>query len=261
MKHPSDDDLVLHFYGEDAAHAGHLAGCADCASRYRSLALVLQAVTADEEPVRGEQYGLEVWQRIRHRLPEREPWWRTFWSWQVVAATATAAILIAVGFAAGRLWPSAPASEIATRIDPGVAEQGTTKAGGADSVRRVLLLSVADHLERSERMLTDIVNAPGGIDISADQQWATDLVTASRLYRQDAIDSKEISVAAVLDELERTLLDIVHRPSRATAADLDEIRRRIDSVALLFKVRVMSTQLRELTDSAQPPSTPTRGTI
>ena len=50
---------------------------------------------------------------------------------------------------------------------------------------------------------------------------------------------------AVLDDLERSLLEIVHSPSRISAADLEQIRRRIDAAALLFKVRVMSDELRQ----------------
>ena len=49
----------------------------------------------------------------------------------------------------------------------------------------------------------------------------------------------------MLDELERSLLEIVHSPSRISAADLERIRRRIDAAALLFKVRVMSDELRQ----------------
>ena len=49
----------------------------------------------------------------------------------------------------------------------------------------------------------------------------------------------------MLDELERSLLEIVHTPSRATAAHLEEIRRRIDAASLLFKVRVLGDELRQ----------------
>jgi hypothetical protein len=93
-------------------------------------------------------------------------------------------------------------------------------------------------------VLTDIMNAPRG-DISAEQRWADDLLDASRLYRQDAVDAGEQSVAAVLDDLERSLLEIVNSPSKISAADLEQIRRRIDTAALLFKVRVMSHELRQ----------------
>ena len=84
-----------------------------------------------------------------------------------------------------------------------------------------------------------------GDDISTEQRWAVDLLDASRLYRQDAADAGEQSVANVLDELERSLLEIVHSPSQISAADLEQIRRRIDAAALLFKVRVMRDELRQ----------------
>jgi hypothetical protein len=134
---------------------------------------------------------------------------------------------------------------------------GTTTAG-SDSRQRILLTSVADHLDRSERVLTDIMNGPRG-DISAEQRWADDLLDASRLYRQDAVDAGEDSVASVLDELERNLIEIVHSPSRISAADLDQIRRRIDAASLLFKVRVMSDELRKRED-APDRSTPRSST-
>jgi hypothetical protein len=250
MTHCSDDELVLHYYGEDQAPAPHLAGCGECAARYRELEAVLQSVYSVEAPPRGDQYGLEVWTRIRHRLPEPQPAWRTLWrglwmQWPTATFATAALALIVAGFAAGRLWPETTPSPVAVPA-PLLADDAVG--------RRVLLLTVADHLERSERMLTDIVNASAGADISTEQRWADDLLAASRLYRQDAIDTNEMSVAAVLDELERTLLEIVHRPAKATAADLEEMRRRIDSAALLFKVRVLSDELRERELDAPSPS-------
>ena len=260
MNHLSDDDLVLHYYGEDESPRVHLSACPSCASRYHALTSVLQSVTAIDVPERGDQYGLEVWQRIRHRLPARAAWWQGgtlprrsgrqgLWSWQLAAATACGIALIVVGFTAGRFWPTAPAGEVAVA--------SRSASDDEQMRRRVLFLTVADHLDQTDRVLTDVVNAPGGLDISGEQAWAVDLVAASRLYRQEAIETDETSVAAVLDELERTLLEIVHRPSKVTDADVAEIRRRIDSAALLFKVRVLSTELRELTDQ---PAVPSSGT-
>jgi hypothetical protein len=128
---------------------------------------------------------------------------------------------------------------------------------------RILLTSVADHLDRSERVLTDIMNAPRG-DISAEQRWADDLLDASRLYRQDALDAGERPVAAMLDDLERSLIEIVNSPSKISAADLEQIRRRIDAASLLFKVRAMSDELHQREDaperSTPRPSTSTRVT-
>ena len=78
-----------------------------------------------------------------------------------------------------------------------------------------------------------------------EQAWASDLVDANRLYREAATQAGETSTASVLDDLERTLLDIVHAPSTLTPAELADVRARLDAAALLFKVRVLSNELRE----------------
>ena len=255
MTHISDDDLILAYYGEGPDPDEHLAQCGHCNARYRELRAVLELAAADEVPERGERYGLEVWQRIRHRLPEPAPrWYAVFGRWQWAVATAAAAVLIAIGFTAGRIWTPQGAATVAS------APANDVEVDDA-ATKRVLLLTVADHLERSERVLTDVVNASAGTDLSMEQQWADDLLAASRLYRLDAVAAQEHSIALVLDELERALLEIVHQPSLATTEDLDEIRRRIDSAALLFKVRVMSSELRDLSDAAATPSSTVTSTI
>jgi hypothetical protein len=184
-----------------------------------------------------------------------------------------AALLMIAAFIGGRVWqrsatpvgttaanPSNPANPAnpANLANPSNPENPANLANRAHSSNRILLTSVADHLDRSERVLTDIMNGPRG-DISSEQRWADDLLDASRLYRQDAIEAGEDSVASVLDELERNLIEIVHSPSRISAADLDQIRRRIDAASLLFKVRVMSDELRKRED-APDRSTPRSST-
>jgi hypothetical protein len=248
MTHCTDDDLVLHYYGE-ADCGPHLAGCDACALQYRELRELLGAVPADV-PARGDHYGLEVWHRVRPRLTAPLPWWATFargasarqaaFRWAM--GTAAIVALVASGFVAGKY--STPASPAGAPVTSSAAT-APSPAADQDFRRHVLLLSVADHLERSDRVLTDIVNTPGAVDISLERQWARDLIAANRLYRQDALDADESSVATVLDELERALLDIVNGPADAPPADLQRIRQRIDSAALLFKVRVMSNELRD----------------
>ena len=116
----------------------------------------------------------------------------------------------------------------------------------ADSGARVRMAAISDHLERSERVLLDLLNAGAGtIDVRDEQVWAADLVGANRLYRQAALRAGDTMVASVLDDLERNLLDIVHGPSKLTPADLEQLRVRLDAAALLFKVRVLHDELRE----------------
>jgi hypothetical protein len=269
VKHYNEDELTLYYYGEGRRRADverHLDGCAECAKVYREIAGTLAMIAAPEVPERGDQYGLEVWQRIRHRLPEREHgfggfgWFDRFLGFSGFGLAAAAAVLVLAAFIAGRAWQRQEASSsIATHVIP-ANSSNPSNPGSADARQRILITSVADHLDRSERVLTDIMNAPERSDISAAQGWAEDLLTTSRLYRQDAVDAGEQSVATVLDDLERSLLEIVHSPSQISAADLEQIRRRIDAAALLFKVRVMSDELRQREDlpASSAPRTSTR---
>jgi hypothetical protein len=248
VKHYTEEDLILHFYNEGSHRKEidvHLDRCERCAASYRDLARTLRLIETPEAPERGDQYGLEVWQRIRHRLPEQEvPWWSVWFRADRLAAAGAFAVLLMAAFVAGRWWSTTDSTRTAV-MTPATPQAGTASPIDDDARHRILLTSVADHFDRSERVLTDIMNAPAGEDISAEQQWAEDLVVTSRLYRQDAADAGEHSVALVLDDLERSLLEIVHSPSRATAANLEEIRRRIDAASLLFKVRVLGDELRQ----------------
>lgn len=258
--HYSEDDLTLYYYGE-APSAGfgaarrkadierHLQQCSDCARIYRDISGTLAMVVAEEAPERGERYGLEVWQRIRHQLPEGEAKFGWFTGFTKVAGfAAVAAVLVIAAFIAGRFSTNPSNPNSANLANPGnlVNPANPSNLGNpANPGLRLLVSDVADHLERSERMLTDIMNTSNPGDISMEQGWAEDLLSTSRLYRQDAVEAGEQSIATILDDLERNLLEIVHSPSKISAADLDQLRRRIDAAALLFKVRVMSEQLRD----------------
>ena len=262
--HYSEDDLTLYYYGEaPAAGFGaarrkadiehHLQECSDCARIYREISGTLAMVVAEETPERGERYGLEVWQRIRHRLPESEPGFKSFkWfnGFGFKEFAAAAAVLMIAAFVAGRFSMTPSNQNSANQNSANLAKPANpanvgNPANSANSGVRLLVSDVADHLERSERMLTDIMNTSNPGDISMEQGWAEDLLSTSRLYRQDAVEAGEQSIATILDDLERNLLEIVHSPSKISTADLEQLRRRIDAAALLFKVRVMSEQLRD----------------
>jgi hypothetical protein len=254
MAHYSEDDLALYYYGEGrpAEIDKHLTECRACAALYREIARTRSMIPVPVAPARGSDNGLEVWQRIRHQLPEQDgsPWaaprnvFKTF-RFDRLALVAAAAVLLIAAFVAGRVWPGGSSAR------PSSSPVATATPTSGDVGHRILLTSVADHLDRSGRVLSDIMNAANAGDISTEQRWADDLLTSSRLYRQDAVDAGEESVATVLDELERNLLEIVHSPSTISQADLDQIRHRIDAAALLFKVRVMSDELRQ---REQPPA-------
>jgi hypothetical protein len=152
----------------------------------------------------------------------------------IATAAATAAVLF-VAFTLNR--------EQATRPQPAAVAPGVQ--AGSEATERVRLAAIGDHLERSERLLLDIVNARGQVDVTVQQAWAAELVESNRIYRYAADTAGEPIVVDVLDDLERSLLDVAHAPAHLTGSDLDRLRQRVESSDLLFKVRVMSDALHE----------------
>lgn len=84
------------------------------------------------------------------------------------------------------------------------------------------------------------------LDITAEQARAADLVRENRLYRQTAARTGDVAVAGVLEELERVLLEIAHAPSPISPEELESLRRRLEAESILFKVRVLGRNVREL---------------
>ncbi|HEV2851373.1 MAG TPA: hypothetical protein VHC97_01065 [Thermoanaerobaculia bacterium] len=228
MKHLEDDDLILYLYGEaedPEEIRRRIEASPELQARCEALRRVLAAVDgALPVPERGEGYGAEVWKRIEPRLgrgrlipfPSRP--FR-----QAIRWAAAALILLAVGFGLGRL--SRPASLPQEARD------------------RILLATVANHLDRSERLLAEVSNSPGPADLAAERAWARDLLNANRLYRQSAHQAGRQRLAGVLDELEPFLLDLAHAPDEPSAEQIEELRERIAAQSLLFKVRVASDRL------------------
>jgi hypothetical protein len=132
-------------------------------------------------------------------------------------------------------------------------------AADSQAGERVLLVAVGDYLERSQMVLIELSNASpkGSRDISAEQERAGDLVTETRLYRQTAARTGDTRITGVLDELERVLVDITHAPSNMTPSQLEELRQRLEAEGILFKIRVLGSNVRnqEATDGQKPRQT------
>lgn len=250
MNHLTEEQLVGYQYGDGDDRSRrvieeHLASCPICRESLDALKGVLAAVDAAPIPERGARYGEEVWQRLAPKLssqPIKVPGSR--WSWifrspewlrpRPLGAALALAVLVLAAFLLGRFWPR-PVTQVASQAVP-------------PEVRdRILLVAVGDHLERSQMVLVELVNAKdaGTVDISAERERAEDLVAANRLYRQTAARAGEVGVASVLDELERVLIEIAHSPSEASQAQLDEIRHRIEAQGILFKVRIIDSQMQQ----------------
>jgi hypothetical protein len=223
MNHLSDEELTQAYYGEEEPESRrHLDDCADCQTAFQHLKTLLDELLPESVPERGAAYGAEVWNRLLPRLPLEKP--RRVWLrwWTAVPALAG---LLAVAFLAGRF----------TQPKTGISPQAR---------QRVLLITLGNHLDRSEILLAELVNAaPGATDFGDERSSARDLLDENRLLRQTAARSGDASHAAVLDELERALLDIANSPSEISASELESLQKRIENEGLLFKVRIISSNI------------------
>ena len=258
MNHLTEEQLILHYYGEDQSEAAaeaapfdalaieqHLEECGDCRTLYGSVQRVLNIVDSFPVPETPADYGAQVWQRIEPKLPARRRFVFVTSPWRWAAAGLAFAGLLMGAFLAGRTYPGVrhPNHQIAA-ID----EQGA---------EGVLRAAVVDYLDRSQIVLVELANAApkGTMDISEEQQRAEDLVTESRLYRQTATSTGDARIASLLDQLERVLIDIRNSPSQVTPEELAGFQQRLESEGILFKIRVLGSHVR----NQEPPVAPAAG--
>ena len=237
--HISEEDLILHYYGEhddETPIEHHLGSCAECRDEFARLSDVLALVDIQESPDLGAGFEREVWARLEPQLALGRPsrwsrWFEMSPRWSLAAGVAA---LVLVAFVAGRFSTVIPAPSDAPGPTENVAE-------------RVLVVAVVDHLDRSQMMLVELMNADldASTDVANEQLRARELVTSNRLYRQTAVHSGDAATREVLDELERVLIQIANIPQDATKDDLDALRAGIAQRGLLFKVRVVHSEMRE----------------
>jgi hypothetical protein len=217
---------------------------------------VLAALDALPVPNPGEDYGQRVWQQIAPRLPGKRAWWKDFFlgdgtvGWlepRRWVAVGSVGVLVVAAFLAGRLTKrAAPVANVAE---------------AAQVRERVLIVAVGEHLGRSEMVLVELSNAQPRnpaqkqVNIGAEQRRAEDLLQENRLYRQTALQEGDAALANTLDELERVLLDVANGPEEVTPVQLETLRKRIEARGILFKVRVVSKELRDRQKSAAKPPT------
>jgi hypothetical protein len=216
MNHPTEEQFVLYYYGEGAGIEDHVAQCEPCRAQYQALQRVLNSVDSFPVPERAPDYESRVWASVEKRLEKRSRW--LSFGWRPMFAAAAMALLVRVR-------------------------------------ERVLLVAVGDHLERSQMVLVELANAgapaKGNLDISYEQQTAEDLLESNRLYRQTAATNGDVATAALLEELERVLLEIAHSPSEVSGGQLEELRRQIEDRGILFKVKVFGSRVEQSVGSTK----------
>jgi len=88
-----------------------------------------------------------------------------------------------------------------------------------------------------------VIDAKGRIDFSSEQAEARDLLDSNHLYRVSSQQAGDPQVARLLDQLGRVLAEIANGPAEVSAGDLEQVRHTIQSEGLLFKVRVVGSEV------------------
>jgi len=257
-QHLSEDELILHSYGEvDRADRSrvdaHLASCAECQQAKEQLARVMTMI--DTAPPVEAPLGFErtAWARLEPHLEvqgvgpvrrsagrifdlvfgksAREGGWFPQWALAGGVAALVLAAFVAGRFSGGGAVVTTPNAGVVASVEPG----------------RVLQTAVGDHLDSTAMMLVELANADtDGADVLAgEQERAVDLVAANRVIRASALQSGDAQIVDILEDLERVLLEVANAPANATSNDLTDLQSRITREDLLFRLRVIASEMRQ----------------
>jgi hypothetical protein len=198
------------------------------------LGVIDESAVAVEPPASFER---TVWARLEPNLrPARRSWMSWLMSPAPLGLAAAVVVLVVGAFFAGRALSPAPSPTDAA-----------TAAAVEQFRERILLSDLGEHLDRSQMALVELVSVDENAtrDISGERSRAEQLVADSRLYRQTAESTGDVALSELLDEIERVLTEVAASPQSGSSRDLADVRRRIESRDLLFKVRIVSSEIRE----------------
>jgi hypothetical protein len=232
-----EEQLIAYYYGEagdPAAVERLLAGDSAARQLFEEISAALAEVNPTEPPERPDDYPGRVWQKIHWRL-EPQPrvrWWPALTLRQVVPAALVAACIIAA-FVVGR-YAGGPADSPAGGIS-------------ARARQQILWAAVGDHLDRSQLVLIELLNAPPKdlMDVRREREEAQDLLTDNRLYRAAAEHSGNPLIAEVLDDLERVLIELRHAPDELAEDDIARLTSMLQERSMLFKIRLLSARIQQ----------------
>jgi hypothetical protein len=248
--HPSEDDLILHFYGEGPPASeqridDHLRSCISCRAAWSELSGTLKLVDAARLPEAPSGFEGVMWARVEQALMRPiAPPRRSIWSLKQLVPLGALAALIVAAVALAVMSQRQPAATGA----PVTGTSAATVAARPDRTpERVLLTALDSHFEQTELLLVELMNAPDGAasDLDFERSTADELVSSGRLYRATAERTGHLQVVQMLDDLEPVLVEVARSPEKVDKKEFKIWRDRIGDADLLFKVRVVGNEIRE----------------
>ena len=114
-----------------------------------------------------------MWARLEPSLVQRPRPFGFSLKWAALAGAV--AVVAMVAFLAGRSLRPTPDEDTARTVLQGLPR---------DARERVLQAALAEHLESSQRLMMEVVNAPE--PLGDEREWAEALLSQNRLYRRAA---------------------------------------------------------------------------
>lgn len=245
LPHLDEEALIRYHLGDDEegreAARAHLASCETCREALEQVGDVLAMVANSPLPEPPEGFERVMWARVSSNVdtPPANAW-TSWFTWPRLALAGGAFAVVIAAFVAGR-WtrepvPGAPV-EVLVKLVP----------------ESALQLATSDHLERAQMMLAEVLHSDAGDPaLSAEQARAADLVSASRLIRQSVSQSGDAGMANVLEDLERVLVEIANRADGWSPEELEAFKVRLDQGGMLFRLRVVSAEMRQRQERRAP---------
>lgn len=255
MSHLTEEEHVLACYSEPLPleERVHLSTCSECRAAVTHLKRLLEMADQDFSPEPEASFEDRVWATLQWQLPSRRS---SMKSWWLPAAAAVAFLLI--GFGAGQFLRRGNDGRVSVTARH---HQPALPSVKPEDGRVAALHSAGrEQLDRSSRLLIDVSNqSTDDADFSAVRAKAEELVSDNRLLRAASKKGRRDEVSELLDDIEPILVELAHSSSDMSPEELAAIQHRIESHKLLFKLRVVSSTLREAHDKQIERSMPAGG--
>jgi len=241
MNHLSHEELIDYVYGEGAQKAAeHLKACATCAEAQRALKADLREIPSPTVSEPDGAYEERLWSALSSQLVpyarKRQIWSRPAFRLGIGMSMAGAcAVLIVAAFYAGRVWEHRNQPHTVASVAP------------APPQKKIVVVLLSDHLERSERLLLQLKHASADDTamLAPIRDEARILLATNRACRKEAEKTGDPSMTAALDRLDQLLTQLANQPGGLNSASISKLRDEMNAEGLLLEVRVLRSRLPE----------------
>jgi hypothetical protein len=222
----------------------HLRTCAECKKKYAAFRQVTDVMKKYRRENASSEFLHSLWSKIETEIATETIRKSTFFNklkdlvnlevWWIRYAVAVS--LVITGIFIGRFLLTTP------KKNDVISQQETGK-------NAVIQAKTQRYLERSKVLLLGILNHESNTqsDFSRQRELSGNLIREAAILKEELKDSKELLLGALIDDLEKILLQIAHLEKSYDLEAVEMIQSGIRREGILFKIN-----LEEIYQSTQP---------